>query len=127
MQLTAEAISSTAVGGAGGNAGWDNNANILEDSITHANAGQGGEATATGIAVQSLLSNELAVGVITATATGGDGGSGANGSYADRMGAEVGGIGGNAFAYSVWSSGTMAVAAGSIKACLLYTSDAADE
>ena len=116
MQLTAEAISSTAVGGAGGNAGWDNNANILEDSITHANAGQGGEATATGIAVQSLLSNELAVGVITATATGGDGGSGANGSYADRMGAEVGGIGGNAFAYSVWSSGTMAVAAGSIKA-----------
>ena len=119
MQLTAEAISSTAAGGTGGNAGWDNNANILEDSITHANAGQGGEATATGIAVQSLLSNELAVGVITATATGGDGGSGANGSYADRMGAEVGGIGGiggNAFAYSVWSSGTMAVAAGSIKA-----------
>ena len=119
MQLTAEAISSTAAGGAGGNAGRDNNANILEDSITHANAGQGGEATATGIAVQSLLSNELAVGVITATATGGDGGSGANGSYADRMGAEVGGIGGiggNAFAYSVWSSGTMAVAAGSIKA-----------
>lgn len=93
MQLTAEAISSTAAGGTGGNAGWDNNANILEDSITHANAGQGGEATATGIAVQSLLSNELAVGVITATATGGDGGSGANGSYADRMGAEVGGIG----------------------------------
>lgn len=86
MQLTAEAISSTAAGGTGGNAGWDNNANILEDSITHANAGQGGEATATGIAVQSLLSNELAVGVITATATGGDGGSGANGSYADRMG-----------------------------------------
>ena len=116
MQLTAEAISSTAVGGAGGNAGWDNNANILEDSITHANAGQGGEATATGIAVQSLLSNELAVGVITATATGGDGGSGANGSYADRMGAEVGGIGGNAFAYSVWISGTAAVVADSIKA-----------
>ena len=119
MQLTAEAISSTAAGGAGGNAGWDNNANILEDSITHANAGQGGEATATGIAVQSLLSNELAVGVITATATGGDGGSGANGSYADRMGAEVGGIGGiggNAFAYSVWSSGTAAVTADSIKA-----------
>jgi outer membrane autotransporter protein len=119
MQLTAEAISSTAAGGTGGNAGWDNNANILEDSITHANAGQGGEATATGIAVQSLLSNELAVGVITATATGGDGGSGANGSYADRMGAEVGGIGGiggNAFAYSVWSSGTAAVTADSIKA-----------
>ena len=119
MQLTAEAISSTAAGGTGGNAGWDNNANILEDSITHANAGQGGEATATGIAVQSLLANELAVEHITATATGGDGGSGANGSYADRMGAEVGGIGGiggNAFAYSVWSSGTMAVAAGSIKA-----------
>jgi len=119
MQLTAEAISSTAAGGAGGNAGWDNNANILEDSITHANAGQGGEATATGIAVQSLLSNELAVGVITATATGGDGGSGANGSYADRMGAEVGGIGGiggNAFTYGVRNCGTMAVAAGSIKA-----------
>jgi len=119
MQLTAEAISSTAAGGTGGNAGWDNNANILEDSITHANAGQGGEATATGIAVQSLLSNELAVGVITATATGGDGGSGANGSYADRMGAEdgaSGGIGGNAFAYSVWSSGTAAVTADSIKA-----------
>ena len=74
MQLTAEAISSTAAGGTGGSAGRDNNANILEDSITHANAGQGGEATATGIAVQSLLSNELAVGVITATATGGDGG-----------------------------------------------------
>ena len=76
MQLTAEAISSTAAGGTGGNAGWDNNANILEDSITHANAGQGGEATATGIAVQSLLANELAVEHITATATGGDGGSG---------------------------------------------------
>ena len=119
MQLTAEAISSTAAGGTGGNAGWDNNANILEDSITHANAGQGGEATATGIAVQSLLANELAVEHITATATGGDGGSGANGSYADRMGAEVGGIGGiggNAFAYSVWSSGTAAVTADSIKA-----------
>ena len=119
MQLTAEAISSTAAGGAGGGAGGDNNANILEDSITHANAGQGGEATATGIAVQSLLSNELAVGVITATATGGDGGSGANGSYVDRMGVEVGGsggIGGNAFAYGVRNCGTMAVAADSIKA-----------
>ena len=119
MQLTAEAISSTAAGGTGGSAGRDNNANILEDSITHANAGQGGEATATGIAVQSLLSNELAVGVITATATGGDGGTGANGSIIDGQGVEVGGSagnGGNAFAYGVRNCGTMAVAAGSIKA-----------
>ena len=119
MQLTAEAISSTAAGGAGGNAGRDNNANILEDSITHANAGQGGEATATGIAVQSLLANELAVERITAAATGGDGGSGANGSIIDGQGVEVGGSGGNggnAFAYSVWSSGIAAVTAGSIKA-----------
>ena len=107
MQLTAEAISSTAAGGTGGSAGRDNNANILEDSITHANAGQGGEATATGIAVQSLLSNELAVGVITATATGGDGGTGANGSIIDGQGVEVGGSagnGGNAFAYGVRGS-----------------------
>ena len=119
MQLTAEAISSTAAGGAGGNAGRDNNANILEDSITHANAGQGGEATATGIAVQSLLANELAVERITAAATGGDGGSGANGSIIDGQGVEVGGSGGNggnAFAYGVRNCGTMAVAADSIKA-----------
>ena len=107
MQLTAEAISSTAAGGAGGNAGRDNNANILEDSITHANAGQGGEATATGIAVQSLLANELAVERITAAATGGDGGSGANGSIIENQGVEVGGnggTGGNAFAYGVRGS-----------------------
>ena len=107
MQLTAEAISSTAAGGAGGSAGRDNNANILEDSITHANAGQGGEATATGIAVQSLLANELAVEHITAAATGGDGGSGANGSIIENQGVEVGGIGGiggNAFAYGVRGS-----------------------
>ena len=119
MQLTAEAISSTAAGGAGGNAGRDNNANILEDSITHANAGQGGEATATGIAVQSLLANELAVERITAAATGGDGGSGANGSIIENQGVEVGGnggTGGNAFAYGVRNCGTMAVAADSIKA-----------
>ena len=119
MQLTAEAISSTAAGGAGGSAGRDNNANILEDSITHANAGQGGEATATGIAVQSLLANELAVEHITAAATGGDGGSGANGSIIENQGVEVGGIGGiggNAFAYGVRNCGTMAVAADSIKA-----------
>ena len=116
MQLTAEAISSTAAGGAGGSAGRDNNANILEDSITHANAGQGGEATATGIAVESLLANELAVEHITAAATGGDGGSGANGSIIENQGVEVGGIGGNAFAYGVRNCGTMAVAADSIKA-----------
>ena len=119
MQLTAEAISSTAAGGAGGNAGRDNNANILEDSITHANAGQGGEATATGIAVQSLLANELAVERITAAATGGDGGSGGNGSIIENQGVEVGGnggTGGNAFAYGVRNCGTMAVAADSIKA-----------
>ena len=119
MQLTAEAISSTAAGGAGGSAGRDNNANILEDSITHANAGQGGKATATGIAVQSLLANELAVERITAAATGGDGGSGANGSIIENQGVEVGGnggTGGNAFAYGVRNCGTMAVAADSIKA-----------
>ena len=119
MQLTAEAISSTAAGGAGGSAGRDNNANILEDSITHANAGQGGEATATGIAVQSLLANELAVEHITAAATGGDGGSGANGSIIENQGVEVGGIGGiggNAFAYGVRNCGIAAVTAGSIKA-----------
>ena len=107
MQLTAEAISSTAAGGAGGSAGRDNNANILEDSITHANAGQGGKATATGIAVQSLLANELAVERITAAATGGDGGSGANGSIIENQGVEVGGnggTGGNAFAYGVRGS-----------------------
>jgi len=79
-----------------------------------ANAGQGGEATATGIAVQSFLSNELAVERITATATGGVGGTG--GVYSGTNTTADGGLGGNAYAYGMRNNGAAAVTAENIKA-----------
>ena len=113
MQLTAEAISSTAAGGTAGGAGRDNNANTVNGAAP-ANAGQGGEATATGIAVQSFLSNELAVERITATATGGVGGTG--GVYSGTNTTADGGLGGNAYAYGMRNNGAAAVTAENIKA-----------
>ena len=113
MQLTAEAISSTAAGGTAGGAGRDNNANTVNGAAP-ANAGQGGEATATGIAVQSFLSNELAVERITATATGGVGGTG--GVYSCTNTTADGGLGGNAYAYGMRNNGAAAVTAENIKA-----------
>ena len=114
MQLTAEAISSTAAGGTAGGAGGDNNANTVNGAAP-ANAGQGGEATATGIAVQSLLANELAVEQrITATATGGVGGTG--GVYSGTNTTADGGLGGNAYAYGMRNNGAAAVTAENIKA-----------
>uniref|UniRef100_UPI003AEFCD9E autotransporter outer membrane beta-barrel domain-containing protein n=1 Tax=Phascolarctobacterium faecium TaxID=33025 RepID=UPI003AEFCD9E len=113
MQLTAEAISSTAAGGTAGGAGRDNNANTVNGAAP-TNAGQGGEATATGIAVQSFLSNELAVERITATATGGVGGTG--GVYSGTNTTADGGLGGNAYAYGMRNNGAAAVTAENIKA-----------
>ena len=113
MQLTAEAISSTAAGGTAGGAGRDNNANTVNGAAP-ANAGQGGEATATGIAVQSFLSNELAVERITATATGGVGGTG--GVYSGTNTTADVGLGGNAYAYGMRNNGAAAVTAENIKA-----------
>ena len=132
VQLTAENITSTVAGGNGGGAGDNNKANRRDAAAKVANAGQGGTASATGIAVTGGLADTLSIGAIKAAATGGKGGTGANGSFDnvhDGTDGEqggvggngstsgnggIGGTGGNAFAYGVYGSGSTLIATDSI-------------
>ncbi|MDO5380462.1 MAG: autotransporter outer membrane beta-barrel domain-containing protein [Acidaminococcaceae bacterium] len=123
VQLTANNITSTAAGGTGGDAGSNNTANRQDAAAKVANAGQGGMASATGIAVTGGLADMLSVGgAIKATATGGAGGLGAQGSYDSRRDGidgdqgGVGGAGGEAYAYGLFSSSSTKITADSIAA-----------
>ncbi|WP_293545720.1 autotransporter outer membrane beta-barrel domain-containing protein [Phascolarctobacterium sp.] len=122
VQLTANNITSTAAGGTGGDAGHNNTVNRKDAAAKVANAGQGGMASATGIAVTGGLADMLSVGAIKATATGGAGGRGAGGSYdsvndgTDGEQGSVGGAGGEAYAYGLFSSSSTKITADSIAA-----------
>ena len=122
VQLTAENITSTVAGGNGGGAGDNNKANRRDAAAKVANAGQGGTASATGIAVTGGLADTLSIGAIKAAATGGKGGTGANGSFdnvhdgTDGEQGGVGGAGGEAYAYGLFSSSSTKITADSITA-----------
>ena len=115
VQLTADNITSTVAGGNGGNAGNNNKA-----TREGAAAGQGGMASATGIAVTGGLADKLSIKVIKAAATGGKGGTGALGRFDDRYAGtdaeqgSVGGAGGEAYAYGLFSSSSTKITADSI-------------
>ena len=122
VQLTANNITSTAAGGNGGDAGRNNTANRQDAAAKVANAGQGGMASATGIAVTGGLTDKLLVGGVNALAIGGFGGNGASGSSddlhdgADGDQGSVGGAGGEAYAYGLFSSSSTKITADSITA-----------
>ena len=115
VQLTADNITSTVAGGNGGNAGNNNKA-----TREGAAAGQGGMASATGIAVTGGLADKLSIKVIKAAATGGKGGTGALGRFdyryagTDAEQGSVGGAGGEAYAYGLFSSSSTKITADSI-------------
>ena len=121
VQLTANNITSTVTGGNGGKAGANNNANRVS-GVETASAGQGGMASATGIAVTGGLADKLSVGAIKATATGGAGGTGSGGYNGDKMygfdgdQGGIGGAGGEAYAYGLFSSSNTIITADSITA-----------
>ena len=61
VQLTADNITSMVTGGNGGDAGNNNRANREDAAAKVANAGQGGTASATGIAVTGGLADTLSI------------------------------------------------------------------